>query len=170
MLKIINFTFARKFSKFVSIEEKTPESLLGPGAAESISEYTKAMEYCQKQNWQKAEEELQKVSQILSNTSHNAEPSHNFIIQRIALTQRSQGKFSDCELSLEKVVENYRQKYPKYISQLELSYQTLYKQYLSSNLTKALRLGEILQREKHWNTLKKETQKNVKFMYAVIYK
>lgn len=169
MLRITNYAIRKCFSSFVSIKEQSPETVLGPEVAESLSEYSKAMEFILEKNWKMAELELKKAAEILSKSGQKGEPSHNFILQRLAQTQRTQSKLSDCEQSLEEIVKNYRATYPKYLTQLELSYQTLYKQYLSSNLSKALKLGEILHRETHWSVLKKETQKNIKFMYAVLY-
>lgn len=162
------FNLLRRFSKIIPIEEKSPSSLLGADCAESIEEYSKAMDLILQKQWPEAELELQKCSEILEKSDQSGEPSHNFVIQRLALAQRAQGKLSQCEESLEKVVFNYRQNETKYQDQLEFSYQTLYKQYLSSNISKAVRLGDILQSSQIWGGLKKETQKNIKFYYAVI--
>ena len=161
------FRLLRRFSKIVPIEEKPPESLLGADCAESIEEYSKAMDLILKKQWGEAEIELSKCAQILEKSDQSGEPSHNFVLQRLALSQRAQGKQTQCEESLEKIVFNYRQNPTQYQDQLELSYQTLYKQYLSSNIAKAIRLGDILQGSQIWPGLKKETQKNIKFYYAV---
>jgi tetratricopeptide (TPR) repeat protein len=157
----------RRFSKVINVQEKTPESVLGAEAAESLKEYSRAMDFIVQKEWAEAEKELEKCSKIIENSGQALEPSHNFVLQRIAITQRAQGKYSKCEETLEKVVHNYQVNSQIYRDQLEFSYQTLYKQYLASNILKAVKLGEILQSPSLWTGLKKETQKNVKFFYAV---
>ena len=157
----------RKFSKVVPAVESPPKTMVGAELAESLDEYSLAMDMIQSKNWPMAELELQRCLEIIEKAGFYGEPSYNFVLQRLALTQRAQSKFNFCEKSLEDIVKNYKANEKKYPELLEKSYETLFKQYLSSNIIKALRLGEFLIQEKNWQGLTRNYQKDVKFYFGV---
>lgn len=162
MLKIF-----RNFCKVVTAVETSPIEMVGKELAESLGEYSSAMHLIQEKNWPMAELELHRCLEIIEKAGFYAEPSYNFVMKRLALTQRAQRKFSVCEKTLEEIVKNYKATEKNYSELLEKSYETLFKQYLSTNIAKALKLGEFLIQENNWKNLSREYQKDVKFYFGV---
>jgi exonuclease VII small subunit len=162
MLKLL-----RNFSKGVRPAEHLSSDFSGTELAQSLEEYSTAMELIKSSNWTMAELELQRCLEIIKNSGQSEETSYNFILTRIALMQRAQSKFNQCEKTLEQIVRNYKNHDKKYPNQLEKAYETLFKQYLSTNVTKALKLGEYLL--KNENQLTRNTLKDIKFYFGVLF-
>ena len=159
----------RNFSKIVTAVEQSPKNVIGSELAESLDEYSHAMELVNSKNWQMAELELQRCLEIIEKAGFRGEPSYNFILNRLALVQRAQSKFGFCEKSLEEILRNCKATETKYPQELEKAYEILFKQYLSSNINKAIKLGEYLLQEENWKKLTREYQKDVKFYFGVFF-
>ena len=158
---------ARRFSKIAPSPESSQKSIVGAEIAESLAEYSLAMSMIQLKHWPMAELELQRCLEIIEKAGFYGEPSYSFVLQRLALPQKAQGKFNLCEKSLEDIVDNCKANAKKYPELLEKSYETLFKQYLSSNINKALRLGEVLTQENTWQGLTRKYQMDVKYCFGV---
>ena len=86
------FALLRNFSKIVSAVEASPAEMLGSELAQSLDEYSRAIELIQGQNWAMAELELRRCLEIIDKAGHYGESSYNFILSRLALVQRAQSK------------------------------------------------------------------------------
>lgn len=157
----------RRFSKVVTAVESTPADMVGGDLAASLVEYTQAMEMIHDKNYSMAELELYRCMEIIEKSGFYAEPAYNFVLHRLALVQRAQRKFSHCERSLEEIVRNYKNNEKKYPKHLEFAYGTLFKQYLSSNVPKALEFADFLYKPDIWNGMTREFQKDVRFFFGV---
>lgn len=149
---------------------KESEQILSTELSGEISNYTKALDLVKENNFSEAESNFRKTLEILTNKDLYGQPVYNFVLQRIALLLRAQHKARDCEKVLEEIVMNCKAKEKEYSHQLGSACENLLKQYLQTNLDKAIKFGVYLSKDSNWKVLHRHSQKDLKFLIGVIYK
>ncbi|OMJ87590.1 hypothetical protein SteCoe_10681 [Stentor coeruleus] len=160
------FHLIRNFTKLFSTFEAPIRELPGSELIASLDEYSRASSLIQAKNYVMAELELSRCMDILNKANLKTEPGYSFLLHKLALVQRLQQKFSQCENSLETIVKNYEQNPKNYQIPLQQAYKTLFIQYLAQNIDKALKLAESLSLSNNYNSMTKEFQQEVKFIYG----
>ena len=121
------------------------------------------------QNYPKAEESLQSCLRTLESQNLFGQPTYNFILLRLAAVQRSLHKVTETEGTLESILRNYTALREEFPLQLESAYQTLFRQYMQTNIQKALKLGHYFKKDPQWGSLSPMVQKDTLFMLGVLH-
>jgi hypothetical protein len=161
------FHLIRNFTKTFSTFEAPIRELPGSELVISLDEYSRALGMIQAKKYVMAELELSRCMDILNKANLQTDPGYNFLLHKLALVQKAQQKTSQCENSLETIIQNYKQNPNTHQNLLQQAYKTLFIQYLSKNIDKALKLAESLHNSNNWDNMTKEFQQEIKFMYGV---
>lgn len=161
------FHLIRNFTKTFSTFEAPNKELPGSELVVSLDEYSRALGLIQAKNYVMAELELSRCMDILNKANLQTETGYNYLLHKLALVQKAQQKYAQCENSLETIVRNYNQNSNTPQILLQQAYKTLFTQYLTKNIDKALKLAESLHTSNNWNSMAKEFQQEIKFMYGV---
>ena len=102
----------------------------------TLEEYARGLEFIENRKFNLAEMEFKRCLDILKNMQLNSENVYDHVNNRLALMFRAQGKTTQCEKTLEEIVNNCNQRQDH--DRMYTAKMNLLKQYLHSNVDKAV--------------------------------
>lgn len=141
----------------------------GESILDGLPEYITALGFMQQRNWSMAEIDLKRCLDILGNIGGQEKFTQNFLLKKLAYSQKQQKKYGLCEKNLEIIVKNFE-------SNLEFIEDSLYfqscadliSQYLLSNPPKAVSLGKTLKSSDQWKNFPVPLKQQITISYGVI--
>lgn len=140
----------------------------GEGMLNNLPEYISALNFIEQHNWSMAEIDLKRCVEIVAAVNSDEKKTQNFLLTKLAYSQKQQKKYSMCEKNLEEVTKNLEKSQnfrdePLYYQY----YANLITQYLFSNPPKAASLGLTLKSSVQWQYFPLSAQKQITLCYGV---